>query len=178
MSLDIKFTWQGFKNSCWIVRLCWAICEALSSSGSLISKDPNLAFHLYGYLFFNSSNWGLWPNNPFSRHWHHKIIKNFEYKIVNNIMFLLISFNICFGRSKEPSQRDGSFEYQHYVYFGAEIRKIFLNMLSLQGDLSFKSQCMRFPTMWYVQPAKLQISLRICTVWSEPLLVTWVFYDC
>ena len=40
------------------------------------------------------------------------------------------------------------------------------------------SQCMRFPTMWYVRPAKPQISLRICAVWSEPLLVAWVFYDC
>ena len=27
-------------------------------------------------------------------------------------------------------------------------------------------------------PAKPQISLRICAVWSEPLLVAWVFYDC
>ena len=26
------------------------------------------------------------------------------------------------------------------------------------------SQCMRFPTMWYVRPAKAQISLRICAV--------------
>ena len=40
------------------------------------------------------------------------------------------------------------------------------------------SQCMRFPTIWYVQPAKPQISLRIPTVWSEPLLVTWIFYEC
>ena len=34
------------------------------------------------------------------------------------------------------------------------------------------------PTMWYVWPAKPQISLRICAVWSEPLLVAWVLYDC
>ena len=40
------------------------------------------------------------------------------------------------------------------------------------------SQCLRFPTMWYVRPAKPQISLRIRAVWSEPLLVAWVFYDC
>ena len=40
------------------------------------------------------------------------------------------------------------------------------------------SKCMRFPTMWNVRPAKPQISLRIRAVWSEPLLVTWVFYDC
>ena len=27
---------------------------------------------------------------------------------------------------------------------------------------------MRFPTMWYVRPAKAQISLRARAVWSEP----------
>ena len=30
---------------------------------------------------------------------------------------------------------------------------------------------MRFPTRWYVWPAKPQISLRIRAIWSEPLLV-------
>ena len=40
------------------------------------------------------------------------------------------------------------------------------------------SQCMRFPTMLYVWPAKPQTSLHICTVWSEPLLVAWIFDDC
>ena len=37
---------------------------------------------------------------------------------------------------------------------------------------------MRFPTMWYVRPAKTQISLRIQAVWSEPLLVAWILYVC
>ena len=37
---------------------------------------------------------------------------------------------------------------------------------------------MRFPTMWYVQPANPQISLRIPAVWSEPLLVAWILYVC
>ena len=40
------------------------------------------------------------------------------------------------------------------------------------------SQCMRFPIMWYVRPAKAQTSLRIRAVWSEPLLVAWIFYEC
>ena len=34
---------------------------------------------------------------------------------------------------------------------------------------------MRFLTMWYVRPAKPQISLRIRAVWSESFLVAWVF---
>ena len=37
---------------------------------------------------------------------------------------------------------------------------------------------MRFPTMWYVRPAKTQISLRRHAVWSEPLLVAWILYAC
>ena len=37
---------------------------------------------------------------------------------------------------------------------------------------------MRFPTIWYVRPAKAQTSLRIRADWSEPLLVAWIFYDC
>ena len=36
---------------------------------------------------------------------------------------------------------------------------------------------MRFPTTWYVRPAMAQTSLRIRAVWSEPLLVAWIFYD-
>ena len=44
--------------------------------------------------------------------------------------------------------------------------------------LIWLSHNMRFPTMWYVWPAKPQISLRTRAVWSEPLLVTWIFYDC
>ena len=36
--------------------------------------------------------------------------------------------------------------------------------------LLYMSRNMRFPTMWYMRPAKTQISLRIRTVWSEPLL--------
>ena len=36
---------------------------------------------------------------------------------------------------------------------------------------NYLSRDMRFPTMWYVRPAKPQISLRIRAVWSEPLLV-------
>ena len=40
------------------------------------------------------------------------------------------------------------------------------------------SHNMRFPTMWYVRPAKPQISLPLRAVRSEPLLVTRIFYEC
>ena len=40
------------------------------------------------------------------------------------------------------------------------------------------SRDMLFPTMWYMRLTKPQISLRICAVWSKPLLVAWIFDDC
>ena len=40
------------------------------------------------------------------------------------------------------------------------------------------SRDMRFPTMLNVRPAKPQISLRRRAVWSEHLLVDWIFCDC
>ena len=35
----------------------------------------------------------------------------------NVIIFLPISFNICFGCSKEPSHWDGSFEYPQHMFW-------------------------------------------------------------
>ena len=49
----------------------------------------------------------------------------------------------------------------------------------IQTNDGLKMSCdMRFPTIWFVRPAKPQISLHIRAVWSEPLLVTWIFYEC
>ena len=39
------------------------------------------------------------------------------------------------------------------------------------------SRGMRFPTIWYVRPAKAQTILPVRAVWSEPLLVSWVLFD-
>ena len=44
--------------------------------------------------------------------------KNFKRKIMNN--FLLISFDICFGCSKELSHSDSSFDYRQHM-----LRKLF-----------------------------------------------------
>ena len=41
----------------------------------------------------------------------------------------------------------------------------------------YLSNNLKFPTMWYVLPAKAWTSLRIRAVWSEPLIVAWIFYD-
>ena len=51
-------------------------------------------------------------------------------------------------------------------------------IVSFLAGLSHMSRDMGFPTMWYVQPTKPLISLRICADWPEPLLVGWTFYEC
>ena len=55
-----------------------------------------------------------------------QIGKNFQHNIMT--IFLSISFNICFGCSKEPSDQDGSFEYpQHMFWFRNKKKKICQN---------------------------------------------------
>ena len=39
----------------------------------------------------------------------------FFHEIVN--IFLFINFNMCFGCSKEPSHRHGSFEYPQHMFW-------------------------------------------------------------
>ena len=65
------------------------------------------------------------------------------------------------------------------MHFASALKVIIIacHMCSRAGK-EHKSHDMRFPTMWYVRPAKAQTSLRIRAVWSEPLLVAWIFYDC
>ena len=68
------------------------------------------------------------------------------------------------------------------------IQAPFIEILSLIEDKQINSKTLirhanmsrdiRFSTIWYVRPTKPQISLRIRAVWSEPLLVAWIFYDC
>ena len=73
----------------------------------------------------------------------------------------------------------------HLVLNGVEYEKKFYNLWAWPAEaitwlksIIHKSCHMRFPTMWYVRPAKAQTSLRIRAVWSEQfasrLNITWV----
>ena len=56
----------------------------------------------------------------FMRFWHISHIQRSKYtKFLSRIfnIFLPISFNICFGCSKEPSHWDGSFEYPQHMFW-------------------------------------------------------------
>ena len=66
-------------------------------------------------------------------------------------------------------------DFPIHIYKYGIIHYIYLRGHRLEFQMSSD---MRFPTMWYVQTAKPQISLRIRVVWSEPLLVAWIFYEC
>ena len=44
-----------------------------------------------------------------------RLAKNDEGKIA--FIYLFISLNICFGHSKEPSHRDGSFEHPQHMFW-------------------------------------------------------------
>ena len=56
-------------------------------------------------------------------------------KIVN--IFLSVGYNICFGCSKEPSHRDGSFEYQQHMFW-LRNEKIVFNYTFISKGLVWK----------------------------------------
>ena len=70
--------------------------------------------------------------------------------------------------------RDMRFSTTWYVRPAVHIDAVSVNGLYAL----YMSRDIRFSTMWYVRPAKPRISLRIRAVWSEPLLVAWIFYEC
>ena len=47
--------------------------------------------------------------------------------------FLSISFNICFGCSKEPSHQDGSFEYPQHMFWWRNKKINFYTQMILSG---------------------------------------------
>ena len=56
-------------------------------------------------------------------------MKNNLRKIV--IIFLSISLNMCFGCSKDPSHRDGSFEYPQHMFWLKNKKNIFFHLHTL-----------------------------------------------
>ena len=50
--------------------------------------------------------------------------------------FLSISFNMCFGCSKEPSHRDGPFEYSQHMFWLRNKKNIFFYFIRLTRRLN------------------------------------------
>ena len=57
------------------------------------------------------------------------------FKPRNVIIFLSISLNMCFGCSKEPSHRDGSFEYPKHMFWLRNKKKVIFSYALLSGGL-------------------------------------------
>ena len=113
------------------------------------------------------------------------ITRKLSFQIEFELTKLLITFNNpLWTKSYVLNSSQNSFNCSSCIcIFSLEKNSIsyraIVFMHVLQNRLySYVSQCMKFPIMWYVQPAKPQISLPIRAVWSEPLLVAWIFYEC
>ena len=65
---------------------------------------------------------------------HRRQLRKNNLRKVANI-FLYISLNMCFGCLKEPSHRDGSFEYPQHVFWLKNKKNIF-NYALLSWGLS------------------------------------------
>ena len=81
-----------------------------------------------------------------SAKWWVSIGKKIQRIIVNII--LSISFNICFGCSKEPSQWDGSFEYQQHMFWLRNKKTNFwLHTLIWRPESEHSNQTRRMPRL-------------------------------
>ena len=101
------------------------------------------------------------------------------------LIFLFFKENICCGDSCfqwVPTTYVLFKKKRKYHNFSNTSIETFLtrDLTDITSCLNVRdlSQCMRFPTIWYLRPAKPQISLRIRAVWSEPLLVARISYEC
>ena len=67
----------------------------------------------------------------------------------------------------------GCYEWFSCFFYRKKNLKILLTLKNIETfpEKIHWSRNRRFPTMWYVRPAKPRISLRIRAVWPEPLLV-------
>ena len=63
--------------------------------------------------------------------------EDFQDTIVN--IFLSISFNMCFGCSKETSHRDGSFEHPQHRFWMRNKNFFFSNMLSFEACVPYEN---------------------------------------
>ena len=91
------------------------------------------------------------------------------------IIFLSISLNMCFGCSKEPSHRDGSFEDpQHMFWFGNKKSNFSYALLSgglIQADLSVCWAHVPFCLFCYTL-SYLSLIMDILAMW-ECVVETW-----
>ena len=88
------------------------------------------------------------------------------------IMKVRVSCNVNVKNfARDPKYSWFHEHYKYWIHFLNTCRRTTIRLLQY-----ILSRDMKFPTMWYVRPAKAQASLRLCAVWSEPLLVASILY--
>ena len=148
--------------------VCFVWCDSLHPSQQLFSYVRMGLLGLNQFLnfniFFRSWNFYFSTFSGTKIHvcWNLETYDPLKYKI--NKPMLIVS--ICMVKSIRKKRVNYTCNFC--------LSKLILT----QRVHRYLSRFMRFPTMRYVRPAEPQISVRIRAVWSEPLLVTWVFYEC
>ena len=94
---------------------------------------------------------------------HVKSSRNFELKIV--IIFLPISLNMCCWCSKEPSHRDGSFEYPQHMFW-LRNKKLIFSYAPLSGGLPLTFLPLMCEVLYHFLPMFLHLYL-VCHVLFE-----------
>ena len=125
-----------------------------------------------------------------------------RYQHIELILYTCTVFDSAWATSADPTRNDITQVYNHilFLYFKfITINSKYItnnNWVTLRKSLAktkvqtrlrihavwssplfFAHEVRFWCIFWYVRPAKPQISLRICVVWPEPLLVAWIFYD-
>ena len=177
------------------------IHDDLKSSCFLYLLWHNQFEYYHNHIMYCTENARSWKNlrSTCTQRWWYAVFTMIWSRPVSCTYCDIINLSIttitlCIAQKMQEAERI----FNHHVYNVSATRCIhddlksscFLYLLcTVSSESSMVAHCLQlrftriwpgmgFPTMWYVLPAKPQISLRISAVWSEPLLVAWIFYEC
>ena len=95
--------------------------------------------------------------------------------VTKQIFFVFLNLIICCWYSKEPSQWDGSFQYQKQMFKWRDekIFTIFCSKILFICTFMYGPRHSTKPVFGSLRKTKAQTSLRIPAVWSAPLLFAY-----
>ena len=124
--------------------------------------------NILDYLRFDSINSACW--------------ETFHAFVVVCWLFLKLEFfKKCFQELSVSNSLDGDQDMFYPSWSGSkQFEKVNRRQQSqlTRKELIYEPRHEISNNVVYVRPAKAQTSLRICAVWSEPLLIAWPFYEC
>ena len=109
---------------------CWK-SNVIAYMLKLMGKKTFPILHKDMLIILNMTKCMLFPKGQLSKNGLRRIA----------IIFLSVSFNMSFGCSREPSHRDGSFEYpQHMFWYGNKKNNFQLRNLIWRHVISVRNQ--------------------------------------